>query len=69
MRRQSRMGDGASARDLVRSIEDMISESLIVARQQGASMIRIIKDDDGTITAKVADAGGSSDSMHARLTP
>lgn len=70
MRRQSRMGDAASARDLVRSIEDMISESLIVARQQGASMIRISRDEDGTVTAKIADNNGdNSESMHARLTP
>ncbi|GBQ95876.1 Clp protease ATP-binding subunit ClpA [Acetobacter nitrogenifigens DSM 23921 = NBRC 105050] len=53
MRRQSRMGDAASARDLVRSIEDMISESLIVARQQGAKMVRIVKEDEG-VTAQIA---------------
>ncbi len=67
MRRQSRMGDAASARDLVRSIEDMISESLIVARQQGASMVRLVKEDDGTVVAKVAD--NRDDGLHARLTP
>ncbi|MFT9025857.1 AAA family ATPase [Acetobacter indonesiensis] len=70
MRRQSRMGDAASARDLVRSIEDMISESLIVARQQGATMIRISRDEDGSVVAKIADnKSDSSESMHARLTP
>nr|WP_025828911.1 AAA family ATPase [Acetobacter persici] len=70
MRRQSRMGDSASARDLVRSIEDMISESLIIARQQGAEMVRIVRDDDGTITAKIADGTpDNGDAIHARLTP
>ena len=70
MRRQSRMGDAASARDLVRSIEDMISESLIVARQQGAEMVRIVREDDGTITAKIADGTpDNGDAIHARLTP
>ncbi|MFT8834624.1 MAG: AAA family ATPase [Acetobacter sp.] len=70
MRRQSRMGDAASARDLVRSIEDMISESLIIARQQGAEMVRIVRDDDGTITAKIADGTpDNGDAIHARLTP
>ncbi|MFH7811913.1 MULTISPECIES: AAA family ATPase [Acetobacter] len=67
MRRQSRMGDAASARDLVRSIEDMISESLIIARQQGATMVRLLKEDDGTVVAKVAD--NRDDGLHARLTP
>ncbi|MCE0744354.1 AAA family ATPase [Acetobacter sicerae] len=52
MRRQNRLGDGASARDLARSIEDMVSESLIVARQQGAKMVRITHTEDG-VTAQV----------------
>ncbi|MDE7547721.1 AAA family ATPase [Acetobacter fabarum] len=67
MRRQSRMGDAASARDLVRSIEDMISESLIIARQQGATMVRLVKEDDGAVVAKVAD--NRDDGLHVRLTP
>ena len=70
MRRQSRMGDAASARDLVRSIEDMISESLIVARQQGANMVRLVKEDDGAVVAKVADnRTDEGDGIHARLIP
>lgn len=70
MRRQSRMGDAASARDLVRSIEDMISESLIVARQQGAEMVRIVREEDGSINAKIADGTPENgDAIHARLTP
>ncbi|MFT9258470.1 MAG: AAA family ATPase [Acetobacter sp.] len=70
MRRQSRMGDAASARDLVRSIEDMISESLIIARQQGASMVRLVKEDDGSVSAKVASSPAEArDSLHAPMTP
>ncbi|MBS1004460.1 AAA family ATPase [Acetobacter thailandicus] len=69
MRRQIRMGDGASARDLVRSIEDMISESLIIARQQGARMVTIDRAEDGTITARTADNNPNSTSSHARLMP
>lgn len=53
MRRQSKMGASASARDLVRSIEDMMSDSLISARQQGAKMVRVISGEDG-VTAEIA---------------
>ncbi|NHO32459.1 AAA family ATPase [Acetobacter fallax] len=66
MRRQMRMGDAASARDLVRSIEEMISESLIVARQQGAKMVRIVNGEDG-IAAEIADESASP--ARAHLTP
>ena len=65
MRRQGRMGDAASARDLVRAIEDMISESLIVARQQGAGKVRLLKEADGSVVAHVAEDGGAD----ARLVP
>ncbi|MFT8585999.1 AAA family ATPase [Acetobacter papayae] len=68
MRRMSRMGDAASARDLARGVEDMISESLIIARQQGASMVRLVKEEDGTVAAKAA-GGSRSDSLSPRLTP
>jgi ATP-dependent Clp protease ATP-binding subunit ClpA len=64
MRRQSKMGDSASARDLVRAIEDMISESLIVARQQGAKMVSVIKEGD-SVVAKVSHDDGHAAS--ARL--
>ncbi|MBB2167100.1 ATP-dependent Clp protease ATP-binding subunit [Gluconacetobacter aggeris] len=53
MRRQSKMGAAASARDLVRSIEDMMSDSLISARQQGAKMVRVISGENG-VTAEIA---------------
>ncbi|MBB2204031.1 AAA family ATPase [Gluconacetobacter takamatsuzukensis] len=53
MRRQNKMGAAASARDLVRSIEDMMSDSLISARQQGAKMVRVISGENG-VTAEIA---------------
>ncbi|GFE95133.1 hypothetical protein DmGdi_02060 [Gluconobacter sp. Gdi] len=49
MVKQKNLGTGASARDLVRSIEDMVSESLIIARQQGAKTVRLTAGDEGVI--------------------
>ncbi|AHI26944.1 AAA family ATPase [Komagataeibacter swingsii] len=54
MRRQDRMGPAASARDLARSIEDMISDSLITARQQGAKLVRVVSSEEGVV-AEIAD--------------
>ncbi|GAN88839.1 ATP-dependent Clp protease ATP-binding subunit ClpA [Gluconobacter thailandicus F149-1 = NBRC 100600] len=53
MVKQKNLGTGASARDLVRSIEDMVSESLIVARQQGAKMVRLTAGEEG-VTAEIS---------------
>lgn len=55
MQRQMRLGEAASARDLVRSIEDMISESLITARQQHAKKVRLVKQSNGQVIAQIAD--------------
>ncbi|GBQ67791.1 Clp protease ATP-binding subunit ClpA [Ameyamaea chiangmaiensis NBRC 103196] len=63
MRRQNRIGAAASARDLVRSIEDMISESLIVARQNGAKTVRIISGESGVR----AEMSTEADTARARL--
>ncbi len=54
MQRQDRLGQGASARDLVRSIEEMVSDGLIEARQQGARWVRLEKGEDGIVT-RIAD--------------
>lgn len=54
MVKQKNLGTGASARDLVRSIEDMVSESLIVARQQGAKRVRLVTQEGGTVLAEIA---------------
>ena len=47
MQRQDRLGAAASARDLTRSIEDMIGDTLIEARQAGAKRVRIANTPDG----------------------
>ncbi|MQR99592.1 AAA family ATPase [Gluconobacter aidae] len=54
MVKQKNLGTGASARDLVRSIEDMVSESLIVARQQGAKRVRLVTQENGTVITEIA---------------
>ncbi|MEW9273136.1 AAA family ATPase [Gluconobacter oxydans] len=54
MVKQKNLGTGASARDLVRSIEDMVSESLIVSRQQGAKRVRLVTQEDGTVVTEIA---------------
>ena len=54
MQRQDRLGAAASARDLTRSIEDMISDTLIEAKTQGAKKVRILSHAEG-IAAEIAD--------------
>ena len=54
MQKQDRLGEAASARDLVRSIEEIISDGLIEARQQGARCVRLDKAESG-IVARPAD--------------
>ncbi len=54
MMKQKNLGTGASARDLVRSIEEMVSESLIVARQKGAKRVRLVAQENGTVTTEIA---------------
>ncbi len=63
MQRQDRLGAAASARDLMRSIEDMISDSLITAKEAGAKQVRVVGGETG-IRAEPAtaapDAGAAS---------
>ena len=54
MQRQDRLGTGASARDLVRSIEEMVSDGLIEAREKGARRVRL-EQQGGRIVTRVAD--------------
>jgi len=65
LQRQQKLGTGASARDLVRSIEDMVSESLILARQNGAKLVRLLMTDNGV----VAEIAEEKQALNARLTP
>jgi ATP-dependent Clp protease ATP-binding subunit ClpA len=74
MQKQDRLGQGASARDLVRSIEEMVSDGLIEARQTGATCVRLEKGDTGIIT-RIADLRApartplSADATRAALAP
>ena len=54
MQRQERLGQGASARDLVRSIEEMVSDGLIEARQKGAHRVAL-EQADGRVVTRIAD--------------
>ncbi len=54
MLKQDRLGQGASARDLVRSIEEMVSDGLIEAHQKGARRISLERGEHGIVT-RIAD--------------
>jgi len=60
MQRQDRLGQGASARDLVRSIEEMVSDGLIEARQQGARRVRL-EQEEGRVVTRIADVRASGE--------
>lgn len=53
MQRQDRMGASASARDLVRAIEEQISDSLIAAKQKQAKSVALVAH-DGRVEAEIA---------------
>ncbi len=65
MQKQDRLGQGASARDLVRSIEEMVSDGLIEAHQQGARCVSLEKGPDGIVT-RIADMRGARKTLAAR---
>ncbi|NPD67438.1 ATP-dependent Clp protease ATP-binding subunit [Lichenicola cladoniae] len=67
MQKQDRLGQGASARDLVRSIEEMVSDGLIEARQKGAHRVRLEKGEDGIIT-RIADLKSPGKDVPAAMT-
>lgn len=64
MQKQDRLGQGASARDLVRSIEEMVSDGLIEAHQQGARCVRLEKDGDRIVT-RIADLRAPARTLRA----
>lgn len=53
MRRQERLADAGSSRDLVRAIEEAIADSLISAKQQGAKCVALIEEDGGVVARPV----------------
>lgn len=53
MSRQKKIGDAASSRDLLRSIEESIADSLIDAKQKGAQSVSLVEA-DGRVRAVAA---------------
>ena len=53
MARYNKLGKSSSSRDLVRSIEEKMADSLIEAKKRGIERITLIQSDDGTIKAAV----------------
>jgi ATP-dependent Clp protease ATP-binding subunit ClpA len=51
MRRQQKLGTGASSRDLVRAVEESIADTLIEAKQKGYSKVSLISV-DGVVKAE-----------------
>ncbi len=51
MRRQQKLGTGASTRDLVRAVEESIADTLIEAKQKGHTKIGLISE-NGVVVAK-----------------
>lgn len=53
MARYNKLGKSSSSRDLVRSIEEKMADSLIEAKKCGIEKITLIQSDDGTIKAEI----------------
>lgn len=53
MQRQDALAEAASSRDLVRSIEESIADSLITARQEGARCIALVESGQGVVAIPV----------------
>jgi ATP-dependent Clp protease ATP-binding subunit ClpA len=49
MRRQQRIGSGASSRDLVRAVEESLADTLIDAKQHGHTKVTLVSLEDGVI--------------------
>jgi hypothetical protein len=49
MRRQQRIGSGASSRDLVRSVEESLADTLIDAKQHGHTKVALVSAEGGII--------------------
>jgi len=54
MNRQKKMGSTASSRDLTRAIEESIADSLIAAKEKGATAISLIQREDGVVAEAAA---------------
>jgi ATP-dependent Clp protease ATP-binding subunit ClpA len=58
MKRQTKMGANASSRDLTRAIEESIADSLIAAKQKGATAVALVQHGD-SVVAEVASPAAS----------
>jgi ATP-dependent Clp protease ATP-binding subunit ClpA len=56
MNRQKKMGTSASSRDLTRAIEESIADSLISAKQKGATAISLVQREGGVVAEVAAPA-------------
>ena len=59
MSRQKKMGVSASSRDLTRAIEESIADSLIRAKEKGATAVSLVQGDNG-VEAEAADPAANS---------
>lgn len=59
MNRQKKMGVSASSRDLTRAIEESIADSLIRAKEKGATAVSLVQGDNG-VEAEAADPVANS---------
>ena len=59
MTRQKKMGISASSRDLTRAIEESIADSLIAAKQKGATAISLVQSENGVV-AEVAEPAANT---------
>ena len=60
MNRQKKMGSSASSRDLTRAIEESIADSLIAAKEKGATAVSLIQRDDRVVAEAVLPAAGAN---------
>jgi ATP-dependent Clp protease ATP-binding subunit ClpA len=61
MNRQKKMGVSASSRDLTRAIEEAIADSLIAAKEKGASAVALVQGPDGVIAQAAPPAQKAAD--------
>jgi ATP-dependent Clp protease ATP-binding subunit ClpA len=59
MTRQKKMGPSASSRDLTRAIEESIADSLIAAKQKGATAVSLVQSENGVV-AQVAESAANT---------
>jgi len=61
MNRQKKMGVSASSRDLTRAIEESIADSLIAAKEKGATAVSLVQGPDGVIAEAAPAAEKAAD--------